>query len=115
MVSHIQRGLVEDKEGFLKAYSDFRKSVDFDKVGYLPELDNLVWYMLMGVPQVPADDDPDENAQFIAVDQRLNILKAVFVEVNGQQTDDFLDQGMVKYDQASKMAKKLLKESEPEP
>ena len=101
---------MKDEEGFLKAYNDFRKSVDFAKVGFLPDLDNLVWYMLMGVPQVPADDDPDENAQVIAVDQRLNILKAVFVEVNRDQPDQFLDEGLCIYDQAGKTAKTMLQE-----
>jgi len=103
---------VKDTEIFLKAYHDFKKSVDFDKGGFLPDLDNLVWYILMGVPHVPADDDPKENAQMVAIDQRVTILKAVFVEVNMDQPDHFLDKGLNTYDQAGKMAKVLLLEED---
>jgi hypothetical protein len=105
---------MKENASFIRAYHDFRESVDFDMTGILPDMDNLVWCMLMGIPQVPADSSNSPEAGAKAIDQRVAILKAVFVEVNGQQTDDFLDQGMVRYDQASKMAKKLLKESESE-
>jgi hypothetical protein len=106
---------MEENASFLRAYHEFRKSVDFNMTGILPDTDNLIWCMLMGIPRVPADGDNSPESVVKAIDQRVAILKAVFVEVNGQQTDDFLDQGMVRYDQASKMAKKLLKESEPAP
>ena len=109
------RNTMKENPNFIRAYHDFRKSVDFNTTGILPDMDNLVWCMLMGIPQVPADGGNSPEAVVKAIDQRVAILKAVFVEVNGQQTDDFLDQGMVRYDQASKMAKKLLKESEPAP
>ena len=94
---------------FIKAYHDFKESVDFTKGGFLPELDNLVWMLLMAIPNVPADDDTSEQASLEAVDQRISILKAVFVEVNKDQGDDFLDQGLKRYDQAGKMAKIMLK------
>ena len=40
--------------GYLAARDVFKKSIDFTKQGILPDLDNLVWYMLMGIPEVPA-------------------------------------------------------------
>ncbi|MFZ7113327.1 MAG: hypothetical protein ACOWYE_16720 [Desulfatiglandales bacterium] len=94
---------------FIKAYHDFKESVDFTKGGFLPELDNLVWMLLMAIPNVPADKDTSEQAALEAVDQRISILKAIFVEVNKDQGDDFLDQGLSRYDQAGKMAKIMLK------
>jgi len=93
---------------FIKAYHDFRESIDLSKGGILPDLDNLVWYVLMGVPRVPADDDPSENALLDAIDQRILILKAVFVETNSRETDQFLDQGLQRYDLAARMAKTML-------
>lgn len=104
-----------DTQDFIKAYYDFKKTVDFAKGGLLPELDNLVWSMLMGIPHVPADDDPSEDAPMEAIDQRVPILKAVFVEANRDQEDDFLDQGLIRYDQAGKMAKILLQTSASDP
>ena len=101
---------MKDKGNFIQAYHDFRDSVDFSKSGILPDLDNLVWYMLMGVPRVPADEDPEAFTSSEAIEQRINILKATFVEVNRDQTDDFLNQGLGIYDQAGKKAKVLLKE-----
>jgi len=95
---------------FIQAYYEFKKSIDFTKGGVLPDLENLVWCMLMGVPYVPADEYTSEDASVEAIDQRVAILKAVFVEVNKDQTDDFLDQGLIIYDQASKRAKELLEE-----
>lgn len=103
-------------EDFIRAYRDFRESVDFSTGGILPELDNLIWCMLAGVPEVPADEDASPDAPVTAIDQRVAILKAVFVEVNGDQTDEFIDLGLIRYDRASEMAKKLLKEEvSPEP
>ena len=96
---------------FIRAYHDFRESIDLSRGGTLPELDSLVGYVLMGVPRVPADDDSSENAQMEAVDQRITILKAVFVETNSAEADDFLDQGLQRYDQASRIAKNLLKDA----
>ena len=102
---------MKGKEGFIKAYHEFRNSVDFTKSGVLPELDSLVWCMLMGIPRVPADEDTSPNAPVTAIDQRVVILKAVFVEVNRERTEGFLDQGLAKYDEAGKKAKELLKET----
>ena len=102
----------DNKDDFIEAYYNFKDSVDFTKDGFLPEVDNLVWYMLMGIPSVPADDDTSESGPLLAIDQRIAILKAVFVEVNKDRTEDFLDKGLSIYDQAGKMAKDLLKESD---
>jgi hypothetical protein len=102
-----------DPELFVRAYQEFKRSVDFEKGGILPELDDLVWCMLMGVPAVPGDEDPSSEGPIIAVDQRVAILKAVFVEVNGDRTDEFLDQGLLRYDKAGEMTKRLLKEGGP--
>jgi len=102
---------MKGKEGFIKAYHEFRNSVDFTKSGVLPELDSLVWCMLMGIPRVPADEDTSPNAPITAIDQRVVILKAVFVEVNRERPEGFLDQGLAKYDEAGKRAKELLKET----
>ena len=99
-----------DKGAFIKAYHDFRDSIDFSKSGILPDLDNLVWYMLMGVPHVPADVDPEAFTSSEAIEQRINILKVTFVEVNRNQTEDFLNQGLSIYDLAGKKAKVFLKE-----
>jgi hypothetical protein len=99
-----------DTQGFIRAYHAFRESVDFESCGLLPEMDNLIWCMLMGVPRVPADEDASADAAATAIDQRVAILKAVFVEVNKNQTDAFLDQGLITYDRAGEMAKKLLEE-----
>jgi hypothetical protein len=104
---------MKDSDAFIKAYHDFKKSVDFTKSGILPELNNLIWCILMGIPHVPADEDSSEDAQMAAVDQRVSILKAVFVEVNRDQTEDLIDQGLLIYDQAGKMAKKMLQEGNP--
>ena len=101
---------MKDTGDYIKAYHDFRNSVDFSRSGILPDLENLVWYLLMGVPHVPADEDPEAFTSSEAIEQRINILKATFVEVNRDQTDDFLNQGLVIYDRAGKRAKMLLKE-----
>jgi len=102
---------MKDQDGFIKAYHEFRRSVDFAKGGIWPELDNVAWCMIIGVPCVPADEDSSEDASLEAIDQRVAILKAVFVEVNRHEADHFLDQGLIRYDQAGRVAKKLLKEA----
>jgi hypothetical protein len=102
---------VDHKDGFIKAYHEFRDSVDLAKSGVLPDMENLVWYILMGVPPVPADQESDEHAPTKAIDQRVSILKVVFVEANRNQDDEFIDEGLRRYDQAGKMAKALLKET----
>jgi hypothetical protein len=99
---------VKDQKRFIKAYHDFKRSIDFNQGGILPELDNLVWFILTGPPEVPADEDRSLDAQVRAIDQRVAILKAVFVEVNGTQRDDFLDRGLMAYDRAGEMAKRLI-------
>ena len=104
---------MKETKGFIEAYHAFKKSVDFAKTGILPDLDNLIYYMLMGVPRVPADDDHSEEAEMEALDQRVTILKAVFVEVNKDQPDEFLNRGLSRYDEAVKMAKIMLKEGDP--
>lgn len=104
--------IMKDTKAFIRAYHDFRESVDFTQRGFLPELDDLVWCMIMGVPCVPADEETSTHAAITAVDQRAAILKAVFVEVNRDQPDTFLDKGLIRYDQAAKMAKGLLKEGQ---
>ncbi|MCF8144768.1 MAG: hypothetical protein K9N21_12700 [Deltaproteobacteria bacterium] len=96
--------------GYLKAYYEFRESVDFAQGGFLPDLDNLVWYLLVGVPPVPADGDDSEEGKLAALDQRLNILKAVFVELNRNMPDPFLDQGLGIYDTAGKNAREMIRE-----
>ena len=102
---------MKQKKDYLQAYHEFKESVDFTKGGFLPDLNNLVWYLLAGVPPVPADEDHSEKGQIIALDQRLNILKAVFVELNRSMSDNFLDQGLKIYDQAGRSAKAMLLES----
>jgi hypothetical protein len=96
---------------FVRAYHEFRNSIDLTKRGALPDMDNLVWYLLMGVPRVPADEDMALNAPFLAIEQRVTILKAVFVEANRHESESFLDQGLGRYDQAGRMAKSLLQET----
>ena len=102
---------MKQQKDYLQAYRDFKESVDFTKGGFLPDLDNLVWYLLAGVPPVPADKDHSAKGQVVALDQRLNILKAVFVELNRSMSDDFLDQGLKIYDQAGKSTKTMLLEN----
>ena len=104
---------MKDTERFVKAYRDFRESVDFSHGGMLPEVDNVIGFMLMGIPHVPADEDSSEAASIAAIDQRVVILKAVFVEVNRAENDDFLDEGLNRFDRAGKMAKSLLEQVRP--
>ena len=101
----------KEKDPFMKAYYDFKESVDFTKNGILPDLDNMVGYLLMGIPSVPADDDHSNDAVFEAIDQRVTILKAVFAELNRVASDEFLDRGLNLYDEAAKKAKVLLRET----
>ena len=102
---------MDHKDSFIKAYHEFRDSVDLAKSGVLPDMENLVWYILMGVPPVPADQESAEDAPAEAIDQRVSILKAVFVEANKNQADSFIDEGLRRYDQAGKVAKALLREN----
>jgi len=102
---------VDDKDSFIRAYHEFRNSVDLSKSGVLPDQENLIWYILMGVPPVPADQESAEDSPAQAIEQRVSILKAVFVEANKNQGDGFIDEGLRRYDQAGKMAKALLKEN----
>ena len=69
----------------------------------------------MGIPRVPADEESSGEAPMVAIDQRVTILKAVFVEVNKNQTDDFINQGLDRYDEACKTAKTLLQEGSSAP
>lgn len=102
---------MKTEDGFLRAYRDFRETIDFSRGGVLPDLDTLVGYLLMGIPRVPADTDLSEQAQLEAVDQRIAILKAVFVETNRNESEGFLDQGLQRYDEAGRIAKDLLQDA----
>jgi hypothetical protein len=55
--------------------------------------------------------DAAQNAPLLAIEQRVMILKAFFVEANRLESERFLDQGLVRYDQAGKRAKSLLEET----
>ena len=101
---------MKETDSFIKAYHEFRDSIDLSRAGILPDLDNLVWYMMMGVPHVPADEESSESAPMDAIEQRVTILKAVFAEVNKKQSREFVEQGLEIYDEAGKRAKKLLEE-----
>jgi len=103
---------MKTSDPFINAYYEFRGSVDFSMSGILPDRDNMVSYLLMGVPRVPADDDMKNESSIDAIDQRVLILKAVFTELNHEADDGFLDQGMKIYDMAGERAKILLKETE---
>lgn len=100
------------QDPLFKAYDDFRKQVDMSGSGILPDPDQLALFLVMGVPEVPADHDPSDGAAEEAIDQRILILKKVFVEVNLDQDEDFIDQGLAIYDQGGKKAKALLVEGE---
>jgi hypothetical protein len=99
---------------FIDAYYEFRESVDFTRNGILPDKDNMISYLLMGVPRVPADDDKDPEASIDAIDQRVLILKAVFTELNHDADEEFLDKGFKIYDRAAETAKILLSDTEDE-
>ena len=102
---------MKTEDVFLKAYHDFRQTIDLSKGGVLPDPDTLIGYLLMGIPRVPADGDLSGDAQLEAIDQRIAILKAVFVETNRNESEDFLDQGLLRYDEAGRIAKDLLKDA----
>jgi len=97
---------------FIKAYHEFRDSIDFSKSGVLPDPDNMVCYLLVGLPRVPADDDPSTDSSFEAIDQKVTILKAVFIELNKKASEAFLDLGLNLYDMAGKRAKGMLRETD---
>jgi hypothetical protein len=103
-------GLMKDTEGFIKAYREFRDAVDLRGNDVLPDINTVSWCMLMGIPDVPADNDPSPEGCAAAIDQRVAILKAVFVEANGSRNDAFLDEGLSRYDRAGDAAKRLLEE-----
>lgn len=96
---------------FLEAYRRFREQVDLRETGTLPDLDRLLYTLLVGIPDVPADNERTETAPFDAIDQRVAILKAVFVEANRSKDDMFLDQGLLIYDRAGELAKQIIAES----
>jgi hypothetical protein len=102
--------MIKAEDNFIRAYHDFRDSVDFDKRGFLPDLEDLVLCIVMGIPAVPADEMAVQEENDTAVDQRVTILKAVFVEVNREESDEFLDMGLSRYDQAGSLAKTFLKD-----
>jgi hypothetical protein len=101
---------MKETDSFIKAYHEFRDTVDLDSAGIVPDLDNVVWYMMMGVPHVPADDETSDNATEQAVEQRVTILKAVFAEVNRKQPGEFVEQGLKIYDEAGKRVRKMLED-----
>ena len=104
-----------EQDPLFRAYNDFREQVDMTRSGILPDPDELALFMLIGVPEVPADHDPSDEAAAEAIDQRILILKKIFVEINLDQGEDFIDQGLAIYDQGGKKAKALLKEGEGPP
>ena len=104
-----------EQDPLFRAYNDFREQVDMTGSGILPDPDQLSLFLLMGVPEVPADHDPSDEAAEEAIDQRILILKKIFVEVNLDQDDDFIDRGLAIYDQGAKKAKALLEEREGRP
>jgi hypothetical protein len=97
-------------DSFIKAYREFRNQIDTTRGGVLPEVDDLVCYMLMGIPRVPADDQTGENARLEAIDQRVIIFKALFVETNLNEPEGFVDEGLRRYDEAAVAARALLEE-----
>ena len=94
-----------EQDPLFKAYNDFREQVDMTRSGMLPDPDELALFMLIGVPEVPADREPSDEAAAEAIDQRVLILKKIFVEINLGQNEDFIDQGLAIYDQGGKKAK----------
>lgn len=104
-----------EQDPLFKAYDNFREQVDMTASGILPDPDELAFFLLMGVPEVPADHDPSDQAAEEAIDQRILILKKVFVEINLGQKEAFIDQGLAIYDQGGKKAKVLLKEGKGRP
>ena len=103
---------MKTSDPFIKAYYDFKDSVDFTRKGILPDMDNMVSFLLMGLPRVPADERTDAIASIEAIDQRVMILKAVFLELNHDASEAFMDRGLKIYDKAGEKAMLLLKETE---
>jgi hypothetical protein len=103
---------MKKSDPFINAYREFRESVDFTRNGILPDKDNMISYLLMGVPRVPADDNPSAGSSMEAMDQRVLILKAVFTELNHDAEEEFLDEGFKIYEHAGEKAKIILKETE---
>jgi len=103
---------MKTSDPFIKAYYDFKDSVDFTRKGILPDMDNMVSFLLMGLPRVPADERTDAIASIEAIDQRVMILKAVFLELNHDASEAFMDRGLKIYDKAGEKARLLLKETE---
>ena len=101
---------MKDTDVFIQAYREFREAVDLRGNDVLPDINTVSWCMLMGIPDVPADDDPSPQGCAAAIDQRVAILKAVFVEANRSRDDAFLDEGLSRYDRAGDAAKRLLLE-----
>jgi hypothetical protein len=104
-------GDMKNQDRFIRAYHEFKQQIDLAGGGVLPEVDDLVCYMLMGIPRVPADEEPGEDGPITAVEQRVSILKALFVECNRDRPEGFLDEGLRRYDQAARMATTLLRET----
>ncbi|MBW1731157.1 MAG: hypothetical protein JRJ75_09740 [Deltaproteobacteria bacterium] len=104
---------MSESDRFISAYRAFRDSIDLDKEAGLPDINHLVWCLLAGVPAVPADEEDTPEAPLKAIDQRVAILKAVFVEVNSGEEDSFLDEALSIYDEAARVAKVLIEEALP--
>lgn len=96
---------------FIEAYQRFRRQVDLKETDQLPDLERLTYTLIVGIPDVPADHEMDEDSILDAIDQRVAILKAIFVEANRTKTDEFLDRGLLIYDRACEMAKQIITES----
>ncbi len=99
------------QDRFIEAYRKFRESVDLERTAGLPDLNHLVWSLLAGMPNVPADEEDSTEAPLRAIDQKVAILKAVFVEVHRERDDSFLDEALSIYDEAGKLAKLLIQEA----
>jgi len=103
---------MKKSDPFIDAYREFRESVDFTRSGILPDRDHMISYLLMGVPRVPADDNPATESSMDAIDHRVLILKAVFTELNQNADEKFLDEGFTIYEQAGEKAKIIIRETE---
>jgi hypothetical protein len=100
-----------DTTEFLMAYKRFKDQVEMKETKDLPDLERLIYTLLVGIPDVPADHERGEDAPLDAIDQRVAILKAVFVEANRFKEDEFLDTGLLIYDKAGELAKQMIMES----
>ncbi len=99
---------MRDYKSFINAYHRIKRSfLSKEKAGKLPELSEIVWSIIVGIPPVPADEYSLPEAQDIAIDQRIAIYKAIFVELNKDQPEEFIDQGLSIYDAAAKLARQL--------